>query len=125
MKLNFLFVCDTAEISEAEKKLDVTGIFDSIGAKTFPATHPFVTVVAGLEVAPEERNKDYIESFEVRSEDTKVVIEDTSAFRPTAPRHQFLHRIQNLGLPRPGTYTVTIKVGGKPIGDTYFLATQV
>lgn len=124
MKTNFLFVCDSATIPEGVKKLNVSGIFDSIGSQGFPATHSSLAIVVNLEITEEEQNKPYIESFKILSE-KKVVLEDSTSFEPKNSRHQFVHRISNLILEKPGRYDVQILVGEKIVGESYFFVKQI
>lgn len=121
MKINFLFVCDSVT---NDKKLNVEGIFDSVASQGFPALHPVMFVVVNLEIPQEEQGKSYVESFKILF-DNKIIIEDTTSFSANSARHQFLHRIENLGLENPGRYDIQIFMGGKKIGETYFMAKQI
>ncbi|MCH7954971.1 MAG: hypothetical protein IIC40_04425, partial [Candidatus Marinimicrobia bacterium] len=80
--------------------------------------------VVNLEIPKEEQNKSYIESFKILFEN-KTVLEDIITFQPKANRHQFLHKLQDLLLEKPGRYDVQIFVGGKKIGESYFLVKQI
>ncbi len=121
MKTNFLFVCDSVK---NDSKLNVEGIFDSVNSTNFPAIHPEMAIVVNIEVPAEEQNKSYVEAFRILL-DGKVVVEDSATFNPLKARHQFFHRIQGLLLEKPGRYDVEISVGGKKIGETYFLANSI
>lgn len=51
-KLNFLAAADNAFVDK-DNKLNAIGIFDTIGAKSFPMTHPKFFVVANITVDEE------------------------------------------------------------------------
>ena len=123
MQKNFIFVCDSVEIKDSNK-LSAYGIFDSVGAYGFPATQKEMAIVVNIEVEENQRNKSHTERFEIIYDGKYIIGRDTE-FNPTSPRHQFLHKVENVLFPEEGKYVVRISIDGKTIGESYFLVKQV
>ena len=49
LKINFFHVCDSAMVEEGTGKISIIGIFENINSQNFPAVHPAMSVVVGLE----------------------------------------------------------------------------
>ena len=124
MKPNFILVCDSATLSEPNKKLDIKGVFDFVFSKEFPAIHPALCIIANIEIPTEQQNKFYIETFKISFEG-KEIGSDSTNFEPKTSRHQFIHNIQGIPLEKEGRYDVEIEIGGNTIAKTYFVAKKI
>ena len=49
LKVNFFHICDSTIFDQATGKLSIIGIFTNINAPNFPAMHPMMSLVIGLE----------------------------------------------------------------------------
>ena len=116
-RLNFIIVCDEAEIVGEKKKLNISGVFDSIYSEGFPALHAFLTVVVNFEIEPGQHSH----TITIK-QDQNEVFKLSRDFNSENPRHQFIHRIENLPLPGPGKYTIDAYLDGALVGNSYFFA---
>lgn len=119
-KQNFLIICDKAELDE-NGKLNISGVFDSINSKGFPAVHSELVIIANFNLEKGSHKEYFIiednlgnELISNRSDQLEVDV--------AKDRHQFIHRIQKLLLPSEGKYIVKIFIDGNEVGDNYFYA---
>lgn len=124
IKLNFIILSDSAEISPTQNKLNVLGAFDSMFSADFPTVLPALAITVNMEIDEGPHTEHYV----IKNEEN-AVIEDgpRSEFNVEVEkrRHQFIHTINNLRLQAEGKYTVEIYVDGDLQGSTYFLAKRI
>ncbi len=107
-----LVICDNAYADPTTKKKFLMGLFSSIGATSFPAVHPIITVYFAI---TDGRGKTPIEirlvtvdeddiiasvTGEVEFKDPRVVVESTIA-------------MLNVEFPAPGEYRMQLIAGGE------------
>lgn len=111
MEARHAFFCDAAT-SDSSGKLNALGIFDNINAKTFPATHPELTLVLTLRGHRTEVGEHTLKINLVDADGKDLIppIEGKFAMRPEALDANLILNIQNLTLPAPGIYSVDIAV---------------
>ncbi|HVV15464.1 MAG TPA: hypothetical protein VHD55_03650 [Candidatus Paceibacterota bacterium] len=124
MKPNFILLCDSAEISENDKKLNIRGVFDSINVPGFPAIHSSMCIVVNIEIPADQQNKQYMESFRISCEG-KEIGRDSTTFEPKNFRHQFIHRLQGFPVEKEGRYDVEILIGEKTVASSYFTVKKI
>ena len=116
MELTLLLIADYANTT-ADGKLNVMGIFESITAASFPATHSEMYLITRFTAGPAE----YGRTFKM---DVKLINEDASqelvnfAIENMVPRAQngqdahlnHLLRLNNVTFPAPGFYEFSVLV---------------
>ncbi|MFN2383570.1 MAG: hypothetical protein ABR559_04830 [Gemmatimonadota bacterium] len=112
MELTLAVCCDAANISR-EGKLNLLGIFNSIHAAQFPCTHPHLALVLRVEAGIGEDGTFPIE-LKLADEDGQelftiggqLALQGAEPGRPITA--QTIMDINNLQLPRPGTYAFEV-----------------
>lgn len=106
--------CDAANISR-EGKLNLMGIFNSIHAQQFPATHPHLSLVLRVEARIGDEGTYAIEipfvdedGGELFKIDGQLQLQGAAPGRPMTA--QTIMDINNFQIPRPGTFTFEIFV---------------
>lgn len=115
LEVTLAVCCDAANVSR-EGKLNLLGIFNSIHAQQFPATHPHLSLVIRVEARFGDEgtypihipfvDEDGGELFKI---DGQLTLQGAQPGRPTTA--QTVMDINNFQLPRPGTYTFEIFLG--------------
>jgi hypothetical protein len=109
--------CDAANVSR-EGKLNLLGIFNSIHAAEFPCTHPHLALVLRVEARIGEEgtypleirlvDEDGQQLFHINGQ---LTLQGAEPGRPMTA--QTIMDINNLQLPRPGTYAFEIHLDGR------------
>lgn len=112
MELTLAVCCDAANVSR-EGKLNLLGIFNSIHAAQFPCTHPHLALVLRVEARLGEEgvhpleiklaDEDGHELFKVGGQ---LSLQGAQPGRPMTA--QTIMDINNIRLPRPGTYAFEV-----------------
>ncbi len=115
--------CDHFLIDQAGK-YSFIGVFDRIGAATFPVVQRSLYVAVALEGPPSTRAPALLDIW---SPDGVLLLstqESQVQFSP-AGRAVFVNLIYDLQLPVPGQYTVTVEAAGKPVATVPLEVYQV
>ena len=117
MEITLAVCCDAANVSR-EGKLNLLGIFNSIHAAEFPCTHPHLALVLRVEARLGEEgtypleirlvDEDGQQLFHINGQ---LSLQGAEPGRPMTA--QTIMDINNLQLPRPGTYAVEVILGGR------------
>ena len=116
MELSLAVCCDAANVSR-EGKLNLLGIFNSIHAAEFPCTHPHLALVLRVEARLGEEGV-YPLEIQLVDEDGQQLfdINGQLSLQGAAPGRpmtaQTIMDINNLQLPRPGTFAFEIFLAG-------------
>ena len=116
MDVSLAVCCDAANVSR-EGKLNLLGIFNSIHAAEFPCTHPHLALVLRVEARVGEEGVHLLE-IQLVDEDGQQLFDingqlSLQGAEPGRPMTaQTIMDINNLQLPRPGTYAFEIFLGG-------------
>jgi hypothetical protein len=109
--------CDAANVSR-EGKLNLLGIFNSIHAAEFPCTHPHLALVLRVEARLGEEGTYPLEIRLVDEDgqqlfhiDGQLSLQGAEPGRPMTA--QTIMDINNLQLPRPGTYAFEVHLDGR------------
>lgn len=112
MDVSLAVCCDAANVSR-EGKLNLLGIFNSIHAAEFPCTHPHLALVLRVEARIGEEgvypleiqlvDEDGQQLFDINGQ---LSLQGAEPGRPMTA--QTIMDINNLQLPRPGTYAFEI-----------------
>jgi len=126
MKVVFGLVADSAEVAEGGK-LNIMGVFGSIKASQFPATHPKMCLVIRFEVLSVEfgTEKDLRIALvgpsgkEAAAMEGKfaVRLDDPSRGAPLMVEHDQVIQWNDIVFPEPGGYAFHILVQGDPKGS--------
>lgn len=73
-KVNFIHICEKA-FNGATGNLNIIEIFENISSNSFPAVHPFFSLVAGIEDGEDKRKEISVKMFKIG--ETKVLLETT------------------------------------------------
>lgn len=116
MDVTLAVCCDAANVSR-EGKLNLLGIFNSIHAAEFPCTHPHLALVLRVEARLGEEGT-YPLEIKLVDEDGQQLFDiggqlSLQGAEPGRPMTaQTIMDINNLQLPRPGTYAFEIFLDG-------------
>ena len=133
MELISASLCDFA--SDYQGKLCVLGVFDTIGAKQFPAVHPQCSVALRLLLREEDRGTHKLQVFFINPDGQYLIPAaqspnidfDVPALPPEAfflSRNFVLH-FQGLPLPQPGQYEIRVLINGKTLSTLPLQFVQV
>lgn len=117
MEVTLAVCCDAANVSR-EGKLNLLGIFNSIHAAEFPCTHPHLALVMRVEARIGEEGV-YPLEIQLVDEDGQrlfhingqLSLQGAEPGRPMTA--QTIMDINNLQLPRPGTYAFEVFFDGR------------
>lgn len=119
MELTLAVCCDAANVSR-EGKLNLLGIFNSIHAGQFPATHAHLCLVLRVEARLGEEGDHPIDirfvdedGGEIFAINGKVTLTGAVPGRPITA--QTIMDINNFQLPRPGTFAFEIFLDKKHV----------
>jgi hypothetical protein len=116
MDVTLAVCCDAANVSR-EGKLNLLGIFNSIHAAEFPCTHPHLALVLRVEARIGEEGT-YPLQIKLVDEDGQQMFDiggqlSLQGAEPGRPMTaQTIMDINNLQLPRPGTYAFEVFLDG-------------
>lgn len=117
MQATLAVLADAANVTK-EGKLNILGIFDRIGVRSFPATHPQMQVVLRLEAAYAETDRPHKVEIKLHEPDGDMVFNLNGEFMPkggepgeVSVSNQII-AIGNLPLRKPGGHTFSIFIDG-------------
>jgi len=119
-KLNFLFSCDTAMIAR-NNNLSIIGIFDTITADKFPATHPKMAIVLNVTIDDEEVHS---LSYSIRKEKNEIIHVENAGIQGRRD-HQWINHLAMVTFPEEGEYVIDVKLDKKVIGSRTLLLQKV
>ena len=116
MKIISLLTSDRAEVETKTNKLNVWGVFNSVGAPIFPTKLKefFVTVVT----EGREGEKHHYR-INIKKDGKEVVGTDKVVL--TGPRHYFIARFYDIVFVEPGAYTVEAMVDNEKMTTNLYL----
>ncbi len=109
-------------------KLNVLGAFEAVFAASYPATHASMTVVIRLTASPAERGQKKQVAILIIDEDghnlAKIDAETEvpNSIEILSPTLTLMLAVQNLVLPKSGTYSFHLLVNGESKGSRSFRA---
>jgi hypothetical protein len=117
MKLLYVLLCDYAFLS-IDKKVNIIGVFETINAAKFPVTHPKFVIVGSI--SPDKRSFKMSLNI-VDKESGTLVLGDVHEREVNLPvekeqNFNFIVEVINTNFPKPGDYSVEIKIDGDVIG---------
>jgi hypothetical protein len=111
-------LCDHFLIDQAGK-YSFIGVFDRIGALSFPVVQRSLYIAVALEGEPNSSAPGLLDVWS--PEGTLLVSTPESRLQfSNAGRAMFVNLIYDLQLPGPGQYSITVEAGGKPISSFGF-----
>jgi hypothetical protein len=117
---NFLWalLCDYFLIDQSGK-YSFIGVFDRIGAATFPVVQRSFYVAVSMEG---DANSSIPALLDVWSPDGTLLIStpESQVVFSAAGRAMFVNLIYDLQLPGPGGYSITVEAAGRPVASTPF-----
>ena len=122
MKVLLAKFCDYACHVDGGKGT-LIGMFDTIGGKEYPLTHPTFYVCIELEFEPIEAGRPAELRLVLIDEDGKELMGVQGKFpvpRSTGPKPATMFqtfRVDRLKFPRPGHYRLDILYNGEPVGE--------
>lgn len=109
--LLFSVLCDDVR-REHNGKFILIGLFETIGARKFPAIHPALYImncwISGLGT--------FRQRSRIINKDGKVLVEDketTFSLKDLKSKHRIIARFNNLKFEMPGEYSVEILLNGE------------
>jgi len=109
-------ICDYASISVGEK-INVMGVFDTIFAAQFPASHPQLFLAIRVQFGYEDRNTEMRVLVRLENEDGQKSFEATPVGKigdvppGEVGNSNLIMQLANLSFPAPGRYSVVIRAG--------------
>ena len=107
-------LCDHFMV-DAAGKYSFIGVFERIGAVTFPAVHKVMWIAFALRGQPNERATGVVTVWSPQSEIVISTNETPVQFGPEG-RAVLVQLFYDLGFAGPGIYSVVLEVDGKPVG---------
>jgi len=121
IKLNFIHICDYASLGEGGK-LNVSGIFENINVKGFPAVHPQMFVVTNIIVKKYGEFKEVIKIIDDEKNDIINPLEFNLKFPSSRQEKQaklgVIAQLNNIKFEKAGVYKVQIWVNDSQLGET-------
>jgi hypothetical protein len=118
MDLILALACDTAEI-RPDGKLDVTGIFNELGAPGFPAEQPQLTVVFVIEWTADEEGSQPLRADLIDDQDKMILtiqgqtdVLHREADQPP-PQTRVVLPLEHVVFPHPGRYRFRLRAGNQ------------
>lgn len=121
MDLSFLLAADYANAT-VDGKIYVMGIFSTIQALKFPATHAAMYLAAQLIARPEEYGKAFTLEIRLLDENgTQIVSVSANGTAPDGQKARWIPlnnilQLVNVSFPKPGSYEFRVRVNGKEKG---------
>ena len=111
-------ICDHFLIDQAGK-YSFIGVFDRIGALSFPAVHKLLYIATALEGEPHGTLRAVLDIWAPDGALIVSTAESRLQFGPNG-RTIFVNLLYDLQLPAAGQYGVTVEAAGKPVGTFQF-----
>ena len=108
--LLYSVLCDDVR-REDNGKFILLGLFETIGAREFPATHPALFIVNGW-IAGAGEFRQYSRILDLGGQELARDQETTFELTSLKYRHSVIARFGNLELPQPGEYAVEVLLNG-------------
>jgi len=108
--LLYSVLCDDVR-REDNGKFILLGLFETIGARDFPATHPALFIVNGW-IAGAGLFRQYSRILDLNGQELARDQETSFELASLKSRHSVIARFGNLELPSPGEYAVEIMLNG-------------
>ena len=116
MDVTLALLADAANVSQ-DGKLNILGIFNGLGAATFPATHPSMHLVLRFEASRAEEGKSKQIEIQLADSDgnplftiaTKLVMPQGMPGQPIRMNH--ILALNGVRFPKAGDYVFNILVG--------------
>lgn len=121
-------LCDAA--TDAQRKLNILGAFNTFNAEDVPLTHPLCAVAVRLRLSPEEKGEHKFSLKFVDSEGKQIIPPGEGKLNvsfkdfPTANANLVLI-LQNFKLDNFGNYFLKLLVDDKEIADFPFYVKQI
>lgn len=117
--MHVLFAClaDHASVDSNGGKLNVMGVFDTIGAKAFPATHPKMVLAVRLLIEHEDNNTKGELVVALRDHEKEIFAAPRAEFRAGAVQpgafatHNLIIELNGVVFAHPGRYHFAVRVG--------------
>jgi len=111
-------LCDYFLVDQAGK-YSFIGVFDRIGAASFPALHKATYVAVALEGEP---NSSVAALIDVWAPDGSLIISTAESRVQFSAQGKtiFVNLLYDLRLPAPGQYSITVEANGRPAGSFAF-----
>lgn len=116
MDITLALIADAANVS-ADGKLNIMGVFNALGASTFPVVHPQIAMVLRFEANRAEEGKTRkIEIALADGDGAKLFAIGADLVVPQAPpgtpiRLNHILMLNNLQFPRAGDYVFNVLIG--------------
>jgi hypothetical protein len=116
-------MCDYFLVDQAGKQSFI-GVWDRIGAATFPAVQRSLYIAVALTGDPNDSTQALLDVWSPQGVLLVSTPESRLQFSP-AGRSIFVNLLFDLQLPMPGQYSVTVEAGGRPVGTFEFEVYQL
>lgn len=129
MKMNYIHLCDFANVDSAGK-LNIIGVFDRIFLQTMPSKYPRFTVVVSLDLTSdiEDKNILAIKIYDEKNEELKITPSITINFEKPKkiegkqnPQMNLILEIANIDFTTYGNYKLKILINNKEVGAKSFI----
>lgn len=130
MDVKFILLADAANVS-VEGKLNITGIFNAIGTKAFPAVWPQMQVVIILQADATEQGQTKTVDVQLAGPDGqkvlalggKVAVPKGEAGYPVETNH--ILGLSGVKFEKPGDYVFTVLINGDPKGRAPLMVREI
>ena len=108
--LLYSVLCDDVR-REDNGKFILLGLFETVGAREFPASHPALFIVNGW-IAGAGAFRQYSRILDPTGQELARDQETSFELNSLKSRHSVIARFANLELPQPGEYAVEVLLNG-------------
>ena len=108
--LLYSVLCDDVR-REENGKFILVGLFETIGAREFPAVHPTLFIINGW-IAGVGTFRQYSRILDPAGQEIAQDQETTFQLSTLKSRHSVIARFNSLELPQPGEYAVEVMLNG-------------
>ena len=109
MKISFKAICDDAFVTAGSNNLNIIGIFEHINSKSYPATHPRMSIVLSLVDCKPGQEISYYPIIEGPS---GIILDGSKnpslAKGVSNDKINLIFNVIGLNLPEPGRYLVKL-----------------
>ncbi|KKS23289.1 MAG: hypothetical protein UU82_C0034G0007 [Candidatus Nomurabacteria bacterium GW2011_GWC2_41_8] len=116
LKVNFFHICENAILESGTNNVSLINIFENINANNFPAIHPVLRIVVGLENKNPGIYDVELVFLDEKAEILKIPAKVTIG---TNGKGNWVHKIISYPIPRELTHQIKLNYEGKTIYTGY------
>ena len=132
MLIEIFSLCDAATVDKPSDKMNLLGVFDSVGAKKFPAKHRRCCIALRIRMSSVEAGKHPLKIGFADADGSSIGIDVNGELElrrmPPGRTNMAVNMVvplDNLPLPKPGSYSIDLSIDNRPMASLPLDAVQV